>query len=108
MKNRTHQDILASVLEAAEGTEGIAKTRIMYDSYLSTDQLRWYMTYCQVHGLVSYDEKNRVYKTTIKGVKLLELIAKIHELILIKPIKEISSYLLVVEQITYILVDGSS
>ena len=32
MKNRTYHDILAKVLEAAKGTDGTTKTRIMYGS----------------------------------------------------------------------------
>lgn len=34
MKNRTHHDILAKVLQTAKGTDGITKTRIMYGAFL--------------------------------------------------------------------------
>ncbi|MGB8640746.1 MAG: winged helix-turn-helix domain-containing protein, partial [Nitrososphaeraceae archaeon] len=42
MKNRTHHDILAKVLETAKGTDGTTKTRIMYGAYLSSNQLKEY------------------------------------------------------------------
>ena len=53
MKNRTHHDILAKVLQTAKNTDGITKTRIMYGAYLSSNQLKEYIAYCQGNGLVS-------------------------------------------------------
>lgn len=90
MKNRTHHDILAKVLEAAKGTDGTTKTRIMYGAYLSSNQLKEYMAYCQGHGLVSYDARKRVYRTTVKGIKLLELFSKMYEIVPPYAIEEIS------------------
>jgi predicted transcriptional regulator len=90
MKNRTHHDILAKVLEAARGTDGTTKTRIMYSAYLSSNQLKEYMPYCQGHGLVSYDARKRVYRTTVKGIKLLELFTKMFEIVPPYAIEEIS------------------
>jgi predicted transcriptional regulator len=48
------------------------------------------MAYCQGHGLVSYDAKKRVYKTTVKGVRLLELFTKMYEIVPSGSIEEIS------------------
>lgn len=90
MKNRTHHDILAKVLETAKGTDGTTKTRIMYGAYLSTIQLKEYIAYCQGHGLVNYDAKKRVYKTTVKGIRLLELLTKMYEIVPSGSIEEIS------------------
>jgi predicted transcriptional regulator len=90
MKNRTHHDILAKVLETAKSTDGTTKTRIMYGAYLSSNQIKEYMAYCQGHGLVSYDAKKRVYKTTVKGVRLLELFTKMYEIVPSDSIEEIS------------------
>jgi predicted transcriptional regulator len=91
MKNRTHHDILAKVLQTAKGTDGIAKTRIMYGAYLSSSQLKEYIAYCQGHGLVSYDAGKRVYKTTNKGIRLLEIFEKMHEIVPSGSIEEISA-----------------
>jgi len=90
MKNRTHHDILAKVLETAKGTDGTTKTRIMYGAYLSSNQIREYIAYCQGHGLLSYDARKRVYKTTLKGMKLLEILAKMYEIVPSDTIAEIS------------------
>lgn len=90
MKNRTHHDILAKVLQVAKGTDGTTKTRIMYSAYLSSNQLKEYIAFCQGHGLVSYDARKRVYKTTGKGIRLLELLAKMYEIVPSGSIEEIS------------------
>jgi len=90
MKNRTHHDILAKVLETAKRTDGTTKTRIMYGAYLSSNQIREYIAYCQGHGLLSYDARKRVYKTTLKGMKLLEILAKMYEIVPSDTIAEIS------------------
>jgi predicted transcriptional regulator len=90
MKNRTYHDILAKVLEAAQGTDGTTKTRIMYGAYLSSNQLKEYIAYCQGHGRISYDARKRVYKTTIKGIRLLELFTKMYEIVPSNAIEEIT------------------
>jgi predicted transcriptional regulator len=90
MKNRTHHDILAKVLDTAKGTGGTSKTRIMYGAYLSSNQLKEYIAYCQGHGLVSYDARKRAYKTTVKGIRLLEIFTKMYEIVPSGSIEEIS------------------
>jgi len=90
MKNRTHHDILAKVLETAKGTDGITKTRIMYGAYLSSNQIKEYIAYRQGDGLLSYETRKRVYKTTIKGMRLLEILAKMYEIVPSDTIEEIS------------------
>lgn len=90
MKNRTHHDILAKVLETAKGTDGTTKTRIMYGAYLSSNQLKEYIAYSQGHGLISYDARKRAYKTTIKGIRLLEVFTKMNEIVPSNAIEEIT------------------
>jgi len=87
MRNRTYHDILAKVLEAAKGTDGTTKTRIMYGAYLSSNQLKEYIAYCQGHGLISYNARKRVYKTTIKGIRLF---TKMYEIVPSNAIEEIT------------------
>ena len=73
-----------------KGTDGTTKTRIMYGAYLSSNQLKEYIAFCQSHGLVSYDARKRVYKTTLKGIKLLEIFMGMYELVPSGSIEEIS------------------
>ena len=71
VKYRSRTDIIVSMLEAArfEAT----KTKIMYSSYLSSHQLRVYLELVIRNGLFAYDSAKQRYRTTEKGLRLLEL-----------------------------------
>lgn len=70
VKYRSRTDIIVSILEAArfEAT----KTKIMYSSYLSSHQLRVYLELGIRNGLFAYDSAKQRYRTTEKGLRLLE------------------------------------
>jgi predicted transcriptional regulator len=70
VKYRSRTDIIVSILEAArfEAT----KTKIMYSSYLSSHQLRVYLELVISNGLFAYDSAKQRYRTTEKGLRLLE------------------------------------
>ena len=71
VKYRSRTDIIVSMLEAArfEAT----KTKIIYSSYLSSHQLRAYLELVIRNGLFTYDSVKQRYRTTEKGLRLLEL-----------------------------------
>jgi predicted transcriptional regulator len=71
VKYRTRTDIIVTMLEAAR--YGAIKTKIMYVSYLSSQQLRTYLELGTTNGLLEYDSKEERYGTTEKGFRLLEL-----------------------------------
>ena len=71
MEYRTRTDIIVSVLEAA--TQGATKTKIMYSSYLSSHPLKAYLELVFTNGLHAYDPTKQRYKTTERGLRLLEL-----------------------------------
>ena len=71
MKYRSRTDIIVSMLEAAR--HGVTKTKIMYSSYLSSYQLRTYLELLISNGLLAYDSTKERYRTTEKGLRLLEL-----------------------------------
>ena len=71
MKYRSRTDIIVSMLEAAR--HGVTKTKIMYSSYLSSYQLRTYLELLISNGLLAYDSTKERYKTTEKGLRVLEL-----------------------------------
>jgi predicted transcriptional regulator len=79
MKNRSRSDIIRTVLESANG-KGVTKTRIMYSAFLSYQQLKEYLTILQENGLIEYQQGERTYRTTSKGIHLLQLSSKIEEL----------------------------
>ena len=85
MKYRSRTEIVAMILEAANG--GATKTRIMYKAFLSYAQLREYLSVLIENNLLEYLEGAQTYKTTEKGFNLLRMHNEIGEL-LQTPIRE--------------------
>jgi|RhiMethySRZTD1v2_1073278.scaffolds.fasta_scaffold1039360_1 predicted transcriptional regulator len=79
MKYRSRTEIVGLILEAANGG-GATKTKIMYKAFLSFAQLREYLTTLQDNGLVEYEGGMQTYRTTEKGMRLLDIYEKMHEL----------------------------
>jgi predicted transcriptional regulator len=73
MKYRSRSEIVRSILDAANATEGTSRTRLMYKSYLSFNQLKEYLATLQENGLIDYEIGKRCYKITQKGTRLLQL-----------------------------------
>jgi predicted transcriptional regulator len=69
MKYRSRTDIVATILDAANG--GTTKTRIMYKAYLSYAQLKEYLSVLTENGLLDYEEGELKYKTTEKGIRFM-------------------------------------
>ncbi|HZA43324.1 MAG TPA: winged helix-turn-helix domain-containing protein [Nitrososphaeraceae archaeon] len=80
VKNRARNDIIAMILEAAQG-RGTSKTKIMFKAYLSTNQLREYLSELLDNGLVKYDEDRKTYQITHKGERYLELYSGMERMI---------------------------
>ncbi|MDH5449290.1 MAG: winged helix-turn-helix domain-containing protein [Candidatus Bathyarchaeota archaeon] len=79
-RNRTY--IMAEILEMTKN--GCLKTHIMYGANLSFDQLKGYMAFLLDVGLLQETMKGEktVYTTTQKGVKFLEHLHTISDLML--------------------------
>jgi len=86
MKYRSRSDIVGLLLDAANGG-GATKTKLMYKAYLSFNQLREYLALLVENGLIEYQEGMQTYRTTEKGIKLLQLQNKLEE---IAPINYVS------------------
>ncbi|NAL77585.1 winged helix-turn-helix domain-containing protein [Nitrososphaera sp. AFS] len=78
MKYRSRSDIIGLLLEAANGG-GATKTKMMYKAFLSFNQLREYLAVLVENALIEY-EGNQTYRTTQKGLRVLQLQNKIEEL----------------------------
>ena len=52
MGNRNRTEIVSNILEATNG--GISKTKIMYKTYLSYNQLREYLSILIENNLIEY------------------------------------------------------
>ncbi len=78
MKYRSRSEIVKTILEAA--SEGTSRTRIMYKSYLSFNQLKEYLGTLEENGLMDYEVGKRCYRITQKGIRLLQLQNKMEEI----------------------------
>lgn len=69
---RPRNDIIAEILMSASQVKGVTKTRIMYEAYLSYAQLMEYLSAATERGFLEHDARTKHYRTTKKGIALLE------------------------------------
>jgi predicted transcriptional regulator len=83
MKHRSRLEIIALILEIANGTNnGDAKAtqqKIMYKAYLSYSHLKSYLL--MENNLLEYFADSRIYKTTDKGVYFLKIYRDLTEVV---------------------------
>ncbi len=79
MKNRSRTEIVGNILDAANG--GATKTKIMYNAFLSYNQLKDYLSVLIENNLIEYLEGTRTFKTTEKGLNFLKMHNEIGELL---------------------------
>ena len=79
MKYRSRTDIVATILDAANG--GSSKTKIMYKAYLSYAQLKEYLEVLVENGLLEYEEGELKYKTTERGIRFMKTYNEIGEMV---------------------------
>jgi predicted transcriptional regulator len=79
MKNRGRTEIVATMLEAANGRA--TKTKIMYSAFLSYNQLKDYLSILIENNLIECLEGNNTFKTTEKGLNFLKMNNQIGELL---------------------------
>ena len=78
---RSRTEIISQILEAANGGEGITKTKLMYEAFLSHDQLQEYLMLLIEDDLLSYDSTMSTFKTTEKGLTFLQAYNKIDQIL---------------------------
>ena len=71
MKYRSRVDIIAAILEIAQG--GARKSRIMYRAFLSFPQLKEYLALLMDRGLLEYSKEEKEYITTEKGMRFMKM-----------------------------------
>jgi predicted transcriptional regulator len=79
MKYRSRSDIVGLLLDAANGG-GATKTKLMYSAFISFNQLREYLSLLSENGLIQYEEGMHTYRTTEKGMRVLQLQNRIEEI----------------------------
>ena len=79
MKYRSRTEIVAMILSAANG--GATKTKIMYNAYLSYNQVKEFLSILIENSLLEYIEGARTFKTTEKGLNFIKMHNEIGELL---------------------------
>jgi predicted transcriptional regulator len=82
---RTSIEIIAEILKIANGGNA-TRSKIMYHAFLSYFQLKEYLSMLTERGLLTYNSDTRTYKTTEKGLMLLEAYNLLVDLMLKKKI----------------------
>ena len=79
MNYRSRTEIVAMILSAANG--GATKTKIMYNAFLSYNQLREHLSVLIENDLIEYLGGNKIFRTTEKGLNLLKIHNEMTELL---------------------------
>jgi predicted transcriptional regulator len=79
MGNRSRTEIVAMILETANGGE--TKTKIMYFAFLSYNQVKEYLTVLIENNLIEYLDGDNKFKTTEKGLFFLKMHNEMGELL---------------------------
>ena len=79
MKNRSRTEIVAMILDSANG--GATKMKIMYKAFLSYNQLKGYLTVLIENNLIEYHEGTQTFWTTEKGLNFLKTHNEMEELL---------------------------
>jgi len=73
MQYRDRTEIIRQVLDIANGAVDLTKTNLMYKAFLSYNQLKEYLMLFTQNDLLRYDKATQTFKTTTKGIRLLQL-----------------------------------
>jgi predicted transcriptional regulator len=80
LKRRSRSEVILSILEATNGNRARI-TEIQYKTYLSYNLLREYLLHLLESDLIEYIEGERTFKTTPKGIQVLQVYNKMDELL---------------------------
>ena len=79
MKHRSRTEITAMILDTAN--KETTKTKIMYNAYLSYNQVKEYISILLENNLLEYLEGVRTFRTTEKGLSFLKMHREMGELL---------------------------
>jgi predicted transcriptional regulator len=80
MKHRSRSEIIGAMLDAANGG-GATKTTIMYKAVLSYDLMKDYLLSLAEDDLIEYEQGMMTYRTTPKGMHVLQLYNSVNEMV---------------------------
>ena len=79
MKYRSRTEITAMILDTANMET--TKTKIMYNAYLSYNQLKEFLSILIENNLLEFLEGARTFRTTEKGLNFLKMYREMTELL---------------------------
>ena len=79
LKHRSRSEVISSILEATNGNK-LRVTEIQFKTYLSYTILKEYLVHLLQCDLIEYIEGERKFKTTPKGMQVLQTYNKMEEL----------------------------
>jgi predicted transcriptional regulator len=80
MKHRSRTEIVGTILAAANGG-GATKAIIMYKGMLSYEYMKEYLLSLVQDDLIEYEQGMMTYRTTPKGMRLLQLYNNVNEMV---------------------------
>ena len=80
MQYRDRAEIIRQILEVTNGAVDITRTKLMYKAFLSYTQLKEYLRLLTERDLISYDSITHTYKTTDKGLRLLQFYEELDDM----------------------------
>jgi predicted transcriptional regulator len=81
LKHRSRSEVISSILEATNGNRARV-TEIQFNTYLSYNLLKEYLVQLIQSDLLEYIEGERTFKTTPKGMQVLQTYNKMDELLI--------------------------
>ena len=80
MKHRSRSEIIGAILEAANGG-GATKATIMYKAMLSYEYMKEDLLTLVQDDLMEYEQGMMTYRTTPKGMRVLQLYNSVNEMV---------------------------
>jgi predicted transcriptional regulator len=81
-KYRSRTEIMHDILQSARSDgNGAGKTKIMYNAFVSYNQVKEYLTILIDNGLLQYDLGTQKFRINEKGLNFLQLCDKLGDLI---------------------------
>ena len=78
-RHRSRSEIISSILEVTNGNN-VRRTEIQYKTYLSYNLLTEYLLQLLQADLIEYIDGERAFKTTPKGMQVLQMYNRMEEL----------------------------